>query len=96
MEMTAWSSPNKREIVKTVHFDNVDAAKWQRIKDQLIGKAGITITSDIGEAEAKGLDVAWKYDAIALTLDVTPISRKFWDPSEAVIDTDLVQWIGAA
>lgn len=82
--------------MQTEHFDNIDAAKWQRIKDELIVKAGITITKDAGEAEAKGLDVAWKYDAIALTLDVTPIKRAWFDPSEAVIDTDLVQWIGAA
>lgn len=82
--------------MKTVHFDNVDAAKWQRIKDALIAKAGITITKDEGEAEAKGLDVAWKYDAVALTLDVTPQHRAWYDPSEAVIDKDLIQWIGAA
>lgn len=82
--------------MQTVHFDKIDAAKWQRIKDALITKAGITITKDEGEAEAKGLDVAWKYDATALTLDVTPIKRAWYDPSEAVIDSDLVQWIGAA
>lgn len=80
----------------TEHFDKIDAAKWQRIKDDLIAKAGITIAKDAGEAEAKGLDVAWKYDAVALTLEVTLIKRSWFDPSEAVIDKNVVQWIGAA
>jgi hypothetical protein len=80
----------------TQTFQNVDAAKWQRVKDQLVAKANITIASDTGQAEARGIDISWSYDATAATLTVTLVSREWFDPSEQVIDTDISQWITAA
>ena len=76
-------------------FQNVDAAKWQRIKDLLIAKVNIAVTTDEGEAEAKGFDIAWKYDPVALTLETTLEKHPWFEPA-SVIDADMKQWINAA
>lgn len=70
-------------------FVNVDAAKWQRIKALILDKVGISIDSDTGTDKAKGIMLTWKYDPIALTLEVDLDSRSFYDPSAEQIDLDI-------
>lgn len=82
-------------MADTQTFQNVDAAKWQRIKDALIAKANITITSDAGEAEAKGIDIAWEYNPIALTLVVTLEKHPFLEPA-SLIDKEIAEAIASA
>lgn len=83
-------------MADTQTFPNIDAAKWQRIKDQIKAKAGIEIGSDSGIATEKGVKLAWGYNAAESTLSVTLVSRAFYDPPEKTLDTDIAQWIASA
>jgi len=83
-------------MADTQTFQDVDAAKWERIKSQIKAKAGIEISTDSGIASEKGVKLAWGYNAADSTLSVTLVSRAFYDPSAATIDTDIAQWIASA
>jgi hypothetical protein len=80
----------------TEQFTNVDAAKWERIKAAVKAKVGITVSSDIGDAQAKGIELSWTYNAATLDLAVALLKRSWYDPSEGEIDTDLKAWVGGA
>lgn len=77
-------------------FKDVDAAKWQRIKDAIKAKSGIEITTDAGIASAKGIKLGWSWLEADKSLAVTQIERSFFDPSEGKIDADIAQWITTA
>jgi hypothetical protein len=77
-------------------FQNIDPAKWQRIKDQIKAKAGIEITTDAGIASEKGVKLAWGYNSAGSSLSVTLVSRAFYDPKTETIDADIAQWIASA
>lgn len=83
-------------MADTQTFQNIDAAKWARIEAAVKAKGGITISNNDGEASAKGVDIKWDYLPDALSLTVTLVSRRFFDPSSAEIDTDLATWVAAA
>lgn len=74
-------------------FQNIDAAKWERIKDQIKAKAGIDIATDAGIASEKGVKLSWGYNSAESTLSVTLVSRAFYDPSSATIGADIAQWV---
>jgi hypothetical protein len=80
----------------TQTFQNIDAAKWSRIKDQIKAKAGIVIASDSGIASEKGVKLAWGYNSAESSLSVTLVSRAFYDPKTETIDADIAQWIASA
>jgi hypothetical protein len=80
----------------TQTFQNVDAGKWERIKAAVKSKLGITISSDDGQAKAKGITLGWIYLPQSTSLAVSLIGREFFDPDAPTIDTDIATWIGAA
>lgn len=80
----------------THQFSGIDAAKWQRIKDQVKAKVGVDISSDVGDATAKGIELSWSYNAATLDLSIALVKREWFDPSQTEIDTDLDTWIPAA
>lgn len=83
-------------MADTQTFTGIDADKWARIEAAVKAKGGITISHNDGEAEAKGVDIKWDYLPATLTLLITLVSRKFFDPSSAEIDADLATWIAGA
>lgn len=77
-------------------FQNIDAAKWQRIIASVQAKSGIAIGSDEGQDSAKGITISWLYNPASLELDITLVKESWYDPSAEEIDTDIQQWISAA
>ena len=77
------------------HFTGIDGAKWERIKRKLAAQ-GVTVTQDEGAASHDGIGLAWVYVPANEMLAITLVKRAFYDPSTAVIDTDIEQWITAA
>lgn len=78
------------------NFDNITPAKWEAIKAAVKAKTGIDITTDVGANGAKGIVLSWIYIPEAQSLKITPVSRKFYDPSEEEIDVDLKALVEAA
>lgn len=79
-----------------IKFTGVDADKWIRIKKAVQDKTGISIQTDAGVDEARGIRLGWAYMVVAEELSITLIKRSIWDPSEQEIDTDIEKWIGGA
>lgn len=82
--------------MNTQKFQNVDAAKWLRIKSAVKDKSGIDIATDSGTSGAKGIKLSWVYDSPSAALTVTLLSRSWFDPKENEIDADIAQWIQGA
>lgn len=83
-------------MTDTQKFTGIDVAKWGRIVAQVQTKVGITITSDIGDAAAKGIELSWSFNRQTGDLAITLVKRSWFDPSEQVIDDDIKTWIQAA
>lgn len=83
-------------MADTQEFSNIDAAKWQRIKDAIKDKTGIAIDSNTGTQGAKGVSITWTYNPVRLDLTVTLLSRKFFDPSADTIDHDIAEMVSNA
>lgn len=77
-------------------FPGTDLAKWERIKLAVQAKAGITISTDVGAASAKGITIGWVYSPGTQDLTITLVKRSFFDPSEETIDTDIKTWVAGA
>jgi hypothetical protein len=75
-------------------FTDVSPAKWDEIKAKVQSEAGITISSDSGEAQAKGITISWNYDGSS-TLVITVEDTSWYDPSEASIDQQIQAWIAS-
>lgn len=78
----------------TQTFSNIDAAKWQRIKDAIKAKYGITIETDTGRETKAGVTISWGYTQTQLV--ITLEHRSFFDPSEEVIDTGIANLVNNA
>ena len=77
-------------------FTGIDPAKWDRIRLKVLNEAGIDITSNLGSGSAKGISLSWSYVPDSETLTATLVKRSWYDPSEAVIETDLAAMVTAA
>jgi hypothetical protein len=75
-------------------FTNVSPEKWNEVKAKVQSEAGVTITSDVGEAEAQGVTFAWNYDGSS-TLVITVENTSWYDPSEASIDQQIEAWMAS-
>ncbi len=80
----------------TLNFNNIDSAKWNRIRELVLNQAGVGMQSNEGKASGKGLTIGWKYDPTAQTLAVTLLHREIFDPSESRIDFDINQIVTSA
>lgn len=78
----------------TLTFENVSPQKWQEIIDEVKSKIGLTISGDTGQAEAKGITVAWDYDGSSV-LKLTVENTSWYDPSEASIDAQITNWVNS-
>lgn len=83
-------------VADTQSFPNIDAAKWERIKDLILLKVDIKIEADHGTASAKGIELTWTYNLSNTSLIVTLDSRKFFDPSAEVIDLKIADMVANA
>lgn len=79
------------------HFESIGAARWERITTAVKAKLGLDITTNSGEQKAKGIVLAWDYrpEDPKQTLDIRLVSREWYDPSAAVIDARVKEWIDA-
>lgn len=83
-------------MTNTETFTGIDAAKWDRIVALVEAKLGISITSDVGDAAKKGIEVSWTFNRQTGELGITLVKRSWFDPSEQVIDDDIKTWVQEA
>ncbi|HEX3464259.1 MAG TPA: hypothetical protein VHS78_09465 [Candidatus Elarobacter sp.] len=61
-------------------FDQITPQVWTYIQSEIQRQLGITVTSNSGEASAKGFTVGWTYDPAAQALTVTCLDKPFFVP----------------
>jgi hypothetical protein len=74
-------------------FD-VTPEQWIRVKSAVLAKTSIAITTDSGEASAKGLTISWNYADGKLL--ITVLKHAWYDPSLETIDADISDMIADA
>lgn len=79
-------------------FENIDAAKWERIKLKIKQTVGIDMNTptNMGYGSAKGMTIYWCYAPETHVLATDLFKRSFVDPSAQEIDHRLADWINAA
>lgn len=71
--------------MRTLTFPNVTPEVWNELKINITKDGGLVLSGDEGAGEAKGIKYSYKYDSASHVLQITEVSRSFYDPSEDVI-----------
>ena len=61
-------------------FDQVTPQAWTLMQSEVQRQLGITLTTNSGEASAKGFTVGWTYDPAAQALTITCLDKPFFVP----------------
>lgn len=64
-------------------FNNVTAGVWQCLVTK-VGKYGVNITTNTGDAESHGVKVHWNYDPASQILQVQAMKTPFFIPCSLV------------
>lgn len=75
--------------MRSLTFPNVTPEAWSELKINITKDAGLVLAGDEGTSTAKGIQYSYKYDIAAQTLEITELSRSFYDPSENEIETKI-------